>query len=115
MIELIKLRFFRKTIRRDLWSSLQNVIERLSRIDALVFLTNDVIRRLTSHFEKVRLAQQRPIPTSVTPATTATTSTASQDSTKTDPSPVFQVFPHLMSKEREQEYLTKLAEVLVSS
>ena len=104
----------RKLVRRDIWSGVQNVVERIARVDAVTLLTNDVIRRLTSHFEKVRLAQARVVlTTSVATAMTSSSSmTTTQDSSGPE-SPVFHVQPHLMSREREEEFLTKLSEVLV--
>jgi hypothetical protein len=59
--EFIKIDF-RKIIRRDFWSGMQNLSERMSRLDPVILLTNDVVRRVTSHFEKIRLAQQRGTP-----------------------------------------------------
>ena len=101
----------RKIIRRDFWTSMQNLSERMSRIDPVIFLTSDVVRRLTSHFEKIRLVQQRGTPPSTASQNAA--SKTSQPQTSKNEAPTFHVFPHLMSKEREEEYLTKLSEILV--
>jgi hypothetical protein len=62
---------------------------------------SDVVRRITAHFEKIRVTQQR------------FATTASQHETAKCDAPVLYVAPHLVSKEREEDYLTKLAEVLV--
>ena len=92
----------RKIIRRDFWSGIQNLSERISRIDPVIFFTNDLVRRLTSHFEKIRLVQNR-----VSPPSTATLNPSKNEA------PTFHIFSHLATREREEEFLTKLSEILV--
>ena len=60
-------------------------------------LAVDGVRRVTAHFEKVRTAKE----------------SASSSALSSCGRPVFLVSPHLLSPEREAEYLSKLAETLL--
>ena len=89
------------------------------RVDLVRLLAVDGVRRVTSHFEKVRTTKE-----SAANAVQGSTSIfvgflgflsilklfhCNSGSAR----PVFLISPHLLSPEREAEYLSKLAETLV--
>lgn len=39
------------------WSAIQNVYERMQRVDAEKLMANDMITKITQHFERIRIAQ----------------------------------------------------------
>ena len=86
----------KQTLREDMWFVISTVSERLSKVDHVKLLANDIVRKVTEHFENIRIVQ-----------------TMHQESSNPQKVPQFSVFPHLMSEERECEYLSKLAEALI--
>lgn len=69
------------------------------KVDHVKLLAIDVVRKLTDHFEKIRVIRDN------------NTSTFGSNSPKK--LPIFPVSPHLMSQEREIEYLIKVSETLI--
>ncbi|XP_071452813.1 sorting nexin-25 [Hetaerina americana] len=81
-------------IKGAIWKAIQNLQERLNRIDEAKLVAGDMIVKVTQHFEKIRVAK------------------AMVDGR--DKTPVLALSPHLMSKEREEQYLRKVSELAVT-
>lgn len=43
--------------REHIWSGIQNLHERLLKVDAEKMLASDMVTRITQHFERIRIAQ----------------------------------------------------------
>ncbi len=82
----------RTIFKRDCWVTIDSLSERLSKVDMVKLLAVDVVKVVSDHFERIRLANELQLQTST---------------------PKYPVSPHLLSSEREVEYLGKLAEALV--
>nr|XP_023024783.1 sorting nexin-25 [Leptinotarsa decemlineata] len=80
-------------IKDDLWGALNTLHEKLSRIDRAKLIAGDIVLKITNHFERIRLAK----------AVVA----------ESDRPPIFQLSPHVMSSEKELEYLRTLSELLI--
>ncbi|TRY71836.1 hypothetical protein TCAL_10392 [Tigriopus californicus] len=81
-------------LKRDLWHVISSLKDRVANTDHVKILAIDLVKRVCCHFEKIRLIQEnRP-------------SSSKQ-------APNFHVSPHLMSTEREMEYLGKVSEALI--
>lgn len=78
----------KKDLKKDFWVIIRKLSERLSNTDHVKLLAMDVIKKITDHFERIRLAQD-------------------------SPDAKFEISPHLISSEREMEYLSKVTEALV--
>ncbi|CAK1551679.1 unnamed protein product [Leptosia nina] len=79
--------------KEHIWGGVQNVYERLLRIDAEKLLANDMVLKITQHFERIRIA----------------TSCALE----LNQPPVFSLLPHLMSFDTELHYLRQISEIMV--
>jgi sorting nexin-25 len=77
----------RAGVKRDLEVAAHGLAERLSRVDHVSLLATDVLRKITEHFERVRIALDTP----------STPINARQQL------PEFRISPHLVSPERELE------------
>ncbi|XP_045525706.1 sorting nexin-25 isoform X2 [Pieris brassicae] len=75
------------------WGAIQNIYERLLRIDAEKLLANDMVTKVTQHFERIRIS----------------TSCAME----LNQPPVFALMPHLMSLDTELHYLRQISEMMV--
>lgn len=42
--------------KEHIWGAIQNIYERLSKIDAEKLLANDMVTKITQHFEKIRIS-----------------------------------------------------------
>lgn len=76
----------------ELWVVIMNTVERLGNVDTVRFLSSDVVEILTTHFQNLRLADNR--------------------STTETPVP-FVLHPCLSSKKAEVDYIRKITEVLL--
>ena len=79
----------KSALKKDIWTVIDNLTERLSKMDRVKFLSTDVVKKITLHFEKIRLSMESSPPSS------------------------FEISPHLVDSEREIEYLSKLSESLI--
>lgn len=43
--------------KEHIWGGIQNLYERLSRVDAEKLLANDMVVKITQHFERIRIAR----------------------------------------------------------
>lgn len=43
--------------REDIWGAIQNLHDRLSRVDHAKLIACELVNRITIHFEKIRLAK----------------------------------------------------------
>lgn len=43
--------------KEHVWGAIQNVYERFQRVDAEKLIANDMITKITQHFERIRIAQ----------------------------------------------------------
>ncbi|KAF5269792.1 hypothetical protein FQA39_LY08573 [Lamprigera yunnana] len=80
-------------IKEDLWSAINNLHERLSRVDHVKLIACDLINRITLHFEKIRDAETL--------------------IAESNHPPLFTISPHLVSSNREVEYLQNVSEILI--
>jgi sorting nexin-25 len=76
----------------ELWDVTANVVERLKNVDTVRFLSSDVVEILTTHFQNLRLADNR--------------------NTTETPVP-FVLHPCLSSKTAELDYTRKICDVLL--
>lgn len=76
-----------------LWGAIQDLHDRLSRVDVDKMIACDMITKVMLHFEKIRIAQS-----------------CANDSNHL---PVFALSPHLMSAESELHYLRQTSELLI--
>ncbi|XP_026313842.1 sorting nexin-25 [Hyposmocoma kahamanoa] len=79
--------------KEHVWSAIQNLYERFQRVDAEKLIANDMITKITQHFERIRIAQSCAM--------------------ELNQPPVFALSPHLMSPETELHYLRQISELLV--
>ena len=77
-----------------------SIITIFVQVDHVKFLAIDIVRKVTDHFEKIRVVREN-------------NSSSSSNSPKKQQLPTFPVSPHLMSQEREIEYLIKVSETLI--
>nr|CAI5853607.1 unnamed protein product [Callosobruchus analis] len=80
-------------IKDDLWGAIHAMHEKASRVDNTKLIACDVVLKITHHFEKIREAK----------AAVA----------ESDRPPIFQLYPHVMSSEKELDYLRTLSELLI--
>ncbi|XP_060532015.1 sorting nexin-25 [Cylas formicarius] len=80
-------------IKEDFWGAIKTLHDKLSRVDHARLIACDVVSVITDHFEKIREAK---------------TSSIEQDIP-----PEFQLSLHVISSEKEIEYLRTLSEVLI--
>ena len=45
-------------LKRDFWTIINNFSERLAKIDQVKLVSTDVVRKITSHFERIRISQE---------------------------------------------------------
>eukprot|EP00794_Sanderia_malayensis_P007412 gene7412-8232_t len=83
---------FVELLNKDIWKIIENVSERLKNVDLVNFLANDVVTRLCTHFQDLRLSNARKYPGSTLP---------------------FLLHPSLKDKESEIVYLRSAAEALL--
>lgn len=86
-------------IKRDAWTAIASLSDRLSRIDHVRLLASDMVRKVTDHFERIRLLLQQ-----------QQCDQEDQDVVATD----FKIHPHLVSRDRELDFLGKIAELIVA-
>lgn len=86
----------RRLLKRDFWAAVTALCDRIAKVDLVKLLAVDIVRKVTRHFEKIRTARE-----------------SSSPSSPKDRRPTFNVSPHLLSVEREVEYLNKVSETLV--
>ncbi|XP_061706155.1 sorting nexin-25 isoform X1 [Cydia pomonella] len=79
--------------KEHLWGAIKNLHERLLRVDAEKLLANDMVLKITQHFERIRIAQSCAL--------------------ELNQAPVFALAPHLMSCETELHYLRQTSELIV--
>ena len=53
---------FVEILNKEFWKIIENVVERLGNVDLVNFLANDVVNRLTTHFQDLRLSDARTLP-----------------------------------------------------
>ncbi|CAH1159701.1 unnamed protein product [Phaedon cochleariae] len=80
-------------IKDDLWGAVNTLHEKLSRVDSAKLIAADIVSKITTHFERIRESKA-----------------LVGDS---DRPPVFQLLPHVMSSEKEIEYLRTVSELLI--
>lgn len=80
-------------LKDDLWGAIQNLHDRMTRVDQAKLIACDMITKVTLHFEKIRTAR-----------------TLIAESTRP---PVFAISPHLISPEKELEYIRHVSELLI--
>ncbi|KAJ2950746.1 hypothetical protein O0L34_g9006 [Tuta absoluta] len=79
--------------KEHLWGAIQNLYERMQRIDAEKLIAGDMTTRITQHFERIRIAQSCAL--------------------ELDQPPVFALAPHLTSCETELHYLRQISELII--
>ncbi|KAK0159034.1 hypothetical protein PV328_009966 [Microctonus aethiopoides] len=80
------------SMKQDVWSAIQSLHDRLSRIDHTKLVACNIVNKVTFHFEKIRIAQAA--------------ATEGED-------PIFILSSHLMSKTAELEYLRRVSELCI--
>ncbi|KAK4887229.1 hypothetical protein RN001_003500 [Aquatica leii] len=80
-------------IKEDLWSAINNLHERLTRVDHVKLIACDLVNRITNHFERIRDAKTL--------------------IAESNHPPLFTLSPHLVSSNKELEYLQNVSEVLI--
>ncbi|CAH0663953.1 unnamed protein product [Chilo suppressalis] len=75
------------------WGAIQNLYERLLKVDAEKLLAGDMVTKITQHFERIRIARSCALELNQTP--------------------VFALAPHLMSCETELHYLRQISELII--
>eukprot|EP00095_Tigriopus_kingsejongensis_P007816 snap_masked-scaffold204_size260821-processed-gene-1.8 protein:Tk07816 transcript:snap_masked-scaffold204_size260821-processed-gene-1.8-mRNA-1 annotation:"sorting nexin-25" len=83
-----------ESLKRDLWQVICSFKERMAKTDQVKILAIDLVKRVSNHFEKIRLIQD-----------------GHPSSSRHVPN--FTISPHLVSAEREIEYLGKVSEALI--
>ncbi len=83
---------FVEILNKEVWKIIENVIERLKNVDLVNFLANDVVTRLSTHFQDLRLSNARTYPGLTSP---------------------FLLHPSLKDKESELDYLRSISEALL--
>ncbi|CAG4940388.1 unnamed protein product [Colias eurytheme] len=79
--------------KEHIWGAVQNLYERLLRVDAEKLLANDMVTKITQHFERIRIAKSCAL--------------------ELNQPPVFALLPHLMSIDTELHYLRQISEMFV--
>ncbi|EFA01504.2 Sorting nexin-25-like Protein [Tribolium castaneum] len=82
-----------ENIREDFWGAIEILHERFSRVDYAKLIACDIVSKITAHFEKIREAK-----------------TAVVDS---DRPPVFALSPHVMSSDKEMNYIRSASELFI--
>ncbi|XP_045459696.1 sorting nexin-25 [Melitaea cinxia] len=75
------------------WSAVQSLYERLLKVDAEKLLANDIVTKITQHFERIRIARSCAL--------------------ELNQPPVFALASHLMSSDTELHYLRQISELIV--
>ncbi|XP_075972746.1 sorting nexin snazarus [Anticarsia gemmatalis] len=79
--------------KEHVWGAVQNLYERMLRIDAEKLLASDMVTKITQHFERIRIARSCAL--------------------ELNQAPVFALAPHLMSCETELHYLRQISELII--
>lgn len=79
--------------KEHLWTGIKNLHERLLKVDAEKLIANEMVTRITHHFEKIRIAQSYAI--------------------EHNEMPVFAISPHLMSYDTEIHYLRQISDLII--
>ncbi|KAJ0179237.1 hypothetical protein K1T71_004949 [Dendrolimus kikuchii] len=79
--------------KEHVWGGIQNLYERLLRVDAEKLIATEMVTKITQHFERIRIARSCAI--------------------ELNQAPVFALAPHLMSCETELHYLRQISELIV--
>ncbi|XP_060599757.1 sorting nexin-25-like [Ruditapes philippinarum] len=77
----------------DLWKVIEKVSDRLTKIDTVQFITQDVVNKLIQHFQDIRLATRK--------------------GPSEEPVQKFVLHPWLLSEEKELNFLRKVSEALL--
>ncbi|XP_050300025.1 sorting nexin-25 isoform X2 [Anthonomus grandis grandis] len=80
------------SIKKDLWSGIRKLHHRLSRIDHAKLIACDIVTVITHHFEKIR---------------------EMKITSDLDKPPEFELAPHVVSEDKELEYLRTVSEILM--
>ncbi|XP_052751645.1 sorting nexin-25 [Galleria mellonella] len=80
-------------LKEHVWGAVQNLYERLLKVDAEKLLASDMVIRVTQHFERIRIARSCGL--------------------ELNQPPVFALAPYLMSLETELHYLRQISELIV--
>ncbi|XP_031338942.1 sorting nexin-25 isoform X1 [Photinus pyralis] len=80
-------------MKEDVWSAIHNLYQRLSRTDHVKLIACDLVNKITNHFEKIRDAKLL--------------------IAESNHPPLFTLAPHLVSYNKELEYLQNVSEVLI--
>lgn len=83
---------FVEILNNEFWKIIENVVERLGNVDLVNFLANDIVTRLTTHFQDLRLSDARTLPGQTLP---------------------FLLHPALKDKTTELNFLRSVAESLL--
>ncbi len=83
---------FVEILNKEIWKIVENVTERLRNVDLVNFLANDVVTRLCTHFQDLRLSNARTYPGLTSP---------------------FLLHPSLKDRESELSYLRSASEALL--
>ncbi|CAB3225034.1 unnamed protein product [Arctia plantaginis] len=79
--------------KEHVWGGVQNLYERLLRVDAEKLIANDMVTKITQHFERIRIARSCAL--------------------ELNQPPVFALAPHLTSSETELHYLRQISELII--
>ncbi|CAG9791866.1 unnamed protein product [Diatraea saccharalis] len=79
--------------KEHIWGAIQNLYERLSKVDAEKLIAGDMVTKITQHFERIRIARSCAL--------------------ELNQPPVFALAPHLMSCETELHYLRQISELII--
>ncbi|XP_026746682.1 sorting nexin-25 [Trichoplusia ni] len=79
--------------KEHVWGGVQNLYERLQRVDAEKLLASDMVTKITQHFERIRIARSCAL--------------------ELNQPPVFALAPHLMTCETELHYLRQISELII--
>ncbi|XP_053400334.1 sorting nexin-25-like isoform X2 [Mercenaria mercenaria] len=80
-------------LQTDLWKLIENVSDRLTKIDTVQFITQDVVNKLKQHFQDIRLATKK--------------------GPSDEPMRKFVLHPWLQSEEQELNFQRKVSEALL--
>nr|XP_021193362.2 sorting nexin-25 isoform X4 [Helicoverpa armigera] len=79
--------------KEHVWGAVQNLYERLLRVDAEKLLASDMVTKITQHFERIRIARSCAL--------------------ELNQPPVFALAPHLMAADTELHYLRQISELII--
>ncbi|CAG5009746.1 unnamed protein product [Parnassius apollo] len=79
--------------KEHIWGAVQTLYERLLKVDAEKLLANDMVTKVTQHFERIRIARSCAL--------------------ELNQPPVFALAPHLATYETELHYLRQISELLI--